>query len=158
MKRELKKQLFHLWGKVGFIVELSQMVEYNLANILAFDEILREFEERDSVFVIEYNEFAESANKWYKDLSGMSLGKILKRAREIQFFTKESEDLLAQAIEKRNYVVHQLFKEDLKEKHLENDPTFYYDKLEETIDLLHSINESLIGIFKRQKNEFKLIW
>ena len=58
-----KKELFHLWGKVGFIVNLSQMIEYTLANVLAFDEILREFENRDSMFVYEYNEFAERAEK-----------------------------------------------------------------------------------------------
>lgn len=78
-----KKQLLHLWGKVGFIVHLSQMVEYNLANILAFDEILREFEERDSMFVIEYNEFAQRANEWYEKLSGKPLGASLNKAKEI---------------------------------------------------------------------------
>ena len=153
-----KKQLFHLWGKVGFIVHLSQMVEYNLANILAFDEILREFEERDSMFVFEYNEFAQRANEWYEKLSGKPLGTSLNRAKGIKFFTDESEKLLSQAIEKRNYVVHHLFKEDLRNNHLETDPTFFYEELEETIGLLHSINESLTDIFKKQKEEYKFIW
>jgi hypothetical protein len=44
MDKKIEKQLVHLWGKVGFIVNLSQMVEYNLANIVAVDEILREYE------------------------------------------------------------------------------------------------------------------
>ena len=158
MKRKVKKQLILLWGKVGFIVQLSQMVEYNLANILAFDEILREFEERDSMFVIEYTEFVEKSNKWYKDLSKMPLGLILQRAKDIQFFTEESENLLSEAITKRNYIVHRLFKEDLKKSHLETDPPFYFDELETTIGLLNAINESLIRIFKQQKDEFKLIW
>ena len=43
MKKKIEEQLIQLWGKVGFIVNLSQMIEYNLANILAFDELLREF-------------------------------------------------------------------------------------------------------------------
>ena len=38
MDKTIEEQLVHLWGKVGFIVNLSQMVEYNLLNILAFDE------------------------------------------------------------------------------------------------------------------------
>ena len=29
-----KQHLEELWGKVGFIVDLSQMIEYNLANIM----------------------------------------------------------------------------------------------------------------------------
>ena len=43
MNKKIGKQLKLLWQKVGLIVNLFQMVEYNLANILAFDEILREF-------------------------------------------------------------------------------------------------------------------
>lgn len=50
-----KQHLEELWGKVGFIVNLSQMIEYNLANILAFDEILREFDNADSMYLFEYN-------------------------------------------------------------------------------------------------------
>ncbi len=36
MDKKIEKQLVDLWRKVGYIVNLSQMVEYNLANILAF--------------------------------------------------------------------------------------------------------------------------
>ena len=61
MNKKIEKELQSLWAKVGLIVNLSQMVEYNLANILAFDEILREFETTDSMFVFEYNEFVERA-------------------------------------------------------------------------------------------------
>jgi hypothetical protein len=48
---DINQNLQELWGKVGFIVHLSQMVEYNLANILSADELLREFEERDSICI-----------------------------------------------------------------------------------------------------------
>lgn len=158
MDKKIEKQLVHLWGKVGLIVNLSQMVEYNLANILAFDEILRKFETTDSMFVFEYNEFVERANNWYKRLSEMTFGANFKRAKEIKFFTKESEELFSKAIDKRNYVVHSLFKDDLKNKYLETNPKYYFDELEETISLLNIINESLVEIFKQQKDEYKLIW
>lgn len=158
MDKKIEKQLFHLWEKVGLIVNLSQMVEYNLANILAFDEILREFEITESMFVFEYNEFVERANNWYKKLSKMTFGANFKRAKEIKFFTKESEELLSKAIDKRNYVIHTLFKDDLNNKYLETNPKHYFNELEETISLLNTINESLVEIFKQQKEEHKLIW
>ena len=82
MNKKIEKQLKFLWEKVGLVVNLSQMVEYNLSNILAFDEILREFEATDSMFVIEYNEFAERANNWYKELSKRTFGGNFKRAKE----------------------------------------------------------------------------
>lgn len=158
MKRANKRDLILLWEKVGFIVNLSQMLEYNLANILAFDEILREFESTDSMFVFEYNEFVERANNWYKELSKRTFGGNFRRAKEIKFFTKESEELLSKAIEKRNFIVHRLFKEDLQKNYLETNPKFYFNELEETISLLNSINEGLVGIFKKQKQEHKFIW
>lgn len=158
MDKKIEKQLINLWGKVGLIVNLSQMVEYNLANILAFDEILREFETTDSMFVIEYNEFVERANNWYKELSKRTFGGNFKRAKEIKFFTEESEELLSKAIDKRNYVIHSLFKDDLKNKYLKTNPKHYFNELEETISLLNTINESLVEIFKQQKEEHKLIW
>jgi len=155
---KIKNQLKELWGKVGFIVNLSQMVEYNLANILAFDEILREFDTRDSMCVLEYNEFAEKANLWYSQLSKNPLGYALKRAKEIKYFTEESELLLSRAIKKRNYVIHQLFKDDLNKKYLDTNPPYYFDELEDTIELLYSINNNLVEIFKNQKLEYKTIW
>ena len=158
MKRRNKRDLILLWEKVGFIVNLSQMLEHNLANILAFDEILREFENTDSMFVFEYNEFVERANNWYKELSKRTFGGNFRRAKEIKFFTKESEELLSKAIGKRNFVVHRLFKEDLQKNYMETNPEFYFNELEETISLLNSINESLVEIFKKQKQEHKLIW
>ena len=88
----------------------------------------------------------------------MTFGANLKRAMEIKFFTKESEELLSKAIEKRNYVIHSLFKEDLEKNYLETNPKYYFNELEETIFLLNTINESLVKIFKQQKEEHQLIW
>ena len=100
----------------------------------------------------------ERANDWYKKLSKNTFGAIVKRAREIKLFTKESEKVLSKAIEKRNYVVHNLFKDDLIKNYLETNPKYYFNELEETISLLNTINESLVEIFKQQKEEYKVIW
>ena len=154
---EINQSLQELWGKVGFIVHLSQMVEYNLANILSADELLREFEERDSMCTIEYNEFAKKSNELYRTLSTKTLGSILNRAEKIKFFDEDGLKLLWEACNKRNYVVHHLFRDDLNSKHLASDPQFYFEELEITIGLLHEINEVLLNIFEQQKKEFRLI-
>lgn len=158
LTNETNKDLLELWSKVGFIVHLSQMVEYNLANILSADEILREFEERDSMCTIEYNEFAKKSNELFRTLSTKTLGAILKQAENVKFFNEDGLILLQEACKKRNYVVHHLFRDDLKHKHLEMDPQFYFEELETTIELLHKINEVLVKIFEQQKQEFKLIY
>ena len=154
---DINQNLQELWGKVGFIIHLSQMVEYNLANILSADELLREFEERDVMCIIEYNEFAEKSNALYQTLSTKTFGAILNRAEKIKFFTEDGLKLLREACSKRNYVVHHLFRDELDSKHLESDPQFYFEELETTIGLLHEINEVLLNIFEQQKKDFRLI-
>lgn len=156
--KKIKKQLFKLWGKVGFIVNLSQMIEYNLANILAFDEILREFDEVDSMYVYEFNEFAKRANKKYAELESRPFGAGIKQAEKVKFFTEDFQKELERICQERNYVVHRLFKEDLKEKMLETDPTYYFDRLENLIADMNQVNEELTEIFIIQKAEYKLVW
>lgn len=153
-----KKELLHLWGKVGLIVNLSQMIEYTLANVLAFDEILREFEDRDSMYVYEYNEFAKRAEKLYKELEKRPLGFGIEKARQLGYFNDKSQEWLKAMCEERNFVVHRLFREDLVSKHLETDPTFYYERLENLIEEMNAVNNNLNEIFAKQKAEYKLIW
>ena len=155
---EINENLQELWGKVGFIVHLSQMVEYNLANILSADELLRGFDTDNSMRIVDYNELVQKSNEMYHKLSGISLGGVLKQAKKVNFFNEDGLELLEKACKKRNYVVHNLFRDDLKPRHLETDPEFYFEELENTIEILHEINEVLTKIFERQKQEFELIY
>ena len=155
---EINQNLQKLWGKVGFIVHLSQMVEYNLANILSADELLGEFDTDNSMRIVDYNELAQKSNEMYHKLSGIPLGGILMQAKKVKFFNEDGIGLLKKACKKRNYVVHNLFRDDLNSRHLETDPEFYFEELENTIAILHEINEVLTKVFERQKQEFKLIF
>ena len=155
---ETNQNLQELWGKVGFIVHLSQMVEYNLANILSADELLRGFDTDNSMRIVDYNELVQKSNEMHHKLSGIPLGGVLKQAKRVNFFNEDGLELLEKACKKRNYVVHNLFRDDLKPRHLETDTEFYFEELENTIEILHEINEVLIKIFERQKQEFELIY
>ena len=155
---EINQNLQELWGKVGFIVHLSQMVEYNLANILSADELIRGFDTDNSMRIVDYNELVQKSNEMYHKLSGIPLGGVLKQAKKVNIFNEDGLELLEKACKKRNYVVHNLFRDDLKPRHLETDPEFYFEELENTIEILHEINEVLTKIFERQKQEFELIY
>ena len=60
---DINQDLQEVWGKVGFIVHLSQMVEYNLANILSADELLRGFDTDNSMRIVDYNELVQKSNE-----------------------------------------------------------------------------------------------
>lgn len=158
LPEEENDKLYELWGKIGFIVNLSQMIEYNLTNILAMDEILREFNNRDSMTIIEFNELANKSNHWGHFLETKPLGTIIRRAKEIKFFTEDSIKTLEDVLKRRNDVVHKFFKKDLFGKHLESDPMYYFPYLEETIELFYNVNDTLCKIYKHQKIEFQTIF
>ena len=91
-KRYYKK----VWGMVGFIVNLSQMIEYNLANILALNEILVAFDKEDSMYEFEYVELLRKTDDWYKKMDRLELGKLLENIKSRTDFTKEFIDFLTE--------------------------------------------------------------
>lgn len=157
LSKKVTKQLKQVWRQVGFIVNLSQMIEYTLYNILALNEILKEFESRDIMSVFEYNELVDKANKIGKFLENKSLGCIISKVKEVNYFTVEAIGLLEDVLKKRNYVTHHLFRDDLKEKQLEKNPAIFFKELEDIISLMYSVNEELNEIFNRQKEEMNSI-
>lgn len=157
-KQEINEQYFEVLGKVGLIVHLSQLIEYNVANILAFDELMDKFNDNDEMYSFEYEKFKQQAENLYKDLSIQPMGACLKRAKDVSFFTKDSYDRLRSMCDERNWAVHKLFKEDLELRYLETDPIFYFDRLENIIDDMNAINDDLVEIFENQKKAYNLIW
>ena len=61
-------------------------------------------------------------------------------------------------LEVTHKILVNIFRDDLRKNYLETNPKFYFKELEETISLLNTINESLVEIFKQQKEEYKVIW
>lgn len=157
-KQEINEQYFEVLGKVGLIVHLSQLIEYNVANILAFDDLLDKFNDNDEMYSFEYEQFKQQAENLYKTLSIQPMGACLAKAKDVRFFTKDSYDRLRSMCDERNWAVHRLFKEDLELRHLETDPIFYFDRLENIIDDMNAINQDLIKIFENQKQEYNCIW
>lgn len=153
----VENKLEHLWGKVGFIIHLSQMIEYTLSNILAFNEILYEFNNRESMYAFEFNEFAKRASDLYEELSKKPLGFGLEKAKKAGYFNK-SQNWLEKICKERNFVVHKLFRQDLIDKHLDTNPEFYYERLENLIEEMNDINNDLNEIFAWQKNTYKSIF
>lgn len=158
MKVFKKKYYKKVWGSVGFIVNLSQMIEYNIANILALNEILSAFDKQDSMYVFEYNELLRKTDEWYAELDKKELGKVLREAKNRPIFTEQFIDLLDKIRVEGNYYVHAFFKEDLKTKQFQNNPKECIPRLQELVGDMHAANEELVRIFQEMQQEVKLIY
>lgn len=153
-----EEQYFTLLGKVGLVVHLSQMIEYNIANILAFDDVLRKFDEPGLMMMYEFNDITREAEHWYEILEKKPLGFGLKKANERGFFTEEFQKRLDEMCDERNYVVHRMFKDDLLTQNTSKNPTFYYERIENLLEEMEVIIDVLTEIFKEKQNEYNSIY
>ena len=143
---------------VGFVVNLSQMIEYNLANILALNEILVAFDKEEFMFEFEYAKLLKKTDEWYKKIDKLELGKLLENIKSKTDFTEEFIVFLTEIRTERNYFVHNVFKEDLFTKEFQNNPKQFIPRLQQLIGKMHSANEELVNIFADMKKEVKLIY
>ena len=155
----MKKRYYkRVWASVGFVVNLSQMIEYNLANILALNEILVAFDNEESMFVFEYSELLKNADEWYKKLDKFELGKILNEIKNKSIITEGFITFLDKIRLERNYFVHNVFKEDLFTKAFQDNPKQFIPRLQDLIGNMNMANEELVRIFADMKKEVKLIY
>lgn len=143
---------------VGFVVNLSQMLEYNLANILALNEILVAFDNEESMYEFEYAELLRKTDDWYKKLDKCELGKVLREVKIKKIITEEFVNYLDEIRAERNYFVHNVFKEDLVTKAFQNNPKQYIPRLQDLVGKMHAANEELVKIFADMKKEVKMIY
>ena len=154
-----------VWGSIGFIVNLSQMIEYNLANILALNDVLSAFDETESMYVFEYNELVEKTEEWYKKIDKLELGKLLNDDKKYKCYDKIRKILtepfinyLNEIREDRNFFVHNFFKEDLMTKEFQNNPKQFITRLQDLVGRMNAANEELVSIFQDLQNEVKMIY
>ena len=155
MKKTYYKKV---WVMVGFVVNLSQMIEYNLANILALNEILVAFDKEESMYEFEYDALLKKTDEWYKKLDKLELGKLLENIKSKTDFTEEFITFLTDIRTERNFFVHNVFKDDLFTKAFQNNPKQYIPRLQVLIGKMHAANEELVKIFEDMKKEVKMIY
>ena len=143
---------------VGFVVNLSQTLEYNLANILALNEILVAFDKEESMYEFEYDALLKKTDEWYKKLDKLELGKLLENIKSKTDFTEEFITFLTDIRTERNFFVHNVFKDDLFTKAFQNNPKQYIPRLQELIAKMHAANDELVKIFAEMKKEVKMIY
>lgn len=153
-----EEKLEKIWGSVGFIMHLSQLIEYNIVNIIAGHKFLKDAKAQKSMNIEEYERKAIASNKILHNLSyKKTMGTVINAAKDIQLFDEELTNKLDAIKEKRDYYAHIFFKEQLFTKDMENDPDILLDQLSQDVNDLKEVNDRLLEIDAKQRKEAKRI-
>ena len=152
-KKSYKYALNSFYSKVGLIANLSSMIEYNLILIVSEQKILLGLNNKDELYLFEYNSLVESANNRYRELSSYSkLQQLIKEAIASEAINKEVGKELEKIRKERNYYIHELFIEDLRTKHLFNNPSIYFKNMDNLISKMSFINECLVSLDRNKRS------
>lgn len=99
-----------MYSRISLIFHILQMIEYNIANILALENFEKEF---ITDFVDDIECIRKNIDKKFKELSKLSIG-ILKRQVEKSNYLREINfEKLNEFVDYRNYLPSRCFKEKL---------------------------------------------
>ena len=154
MKRKIIKELDYVWGSVGYIIQLSCMIEQNVKMLISGEEVLKELDNIEVSLLDLIGAINESNRKLKENTENrVMLGNLVKQLSGYKLYKNSNliEDL-KKASRIRGFYAHEFFKNDLREKHLENDPLFYKTKLQEDIIFLHELNITLTSHVEEYKH------
>jgi len=138
-----------LYGRVGFITALSQMIEYNLAEIQAYVEAISNLEEGQCQ-AEKRDEVLKKANAIYKKGLTQTLGWNINRVKELGLFDEHPEIINKLVIvwRERNYVTHQLFKDDVRTEKIQRHLQKVLNRLGNDVGTMNNMNETLISLLQ----------
>lgn len=147
---EQEKVYREMYSRIGHILHIVQMIEYNIANILS----LEEFEKINGKLVREddIQQVKKNIDIKYKKLTKKTFGKLGKEIKKSSYLSNLNLEALEKIIVYRNYIVHSCFKEKLLKNELSlNDIDDFMDELNDYELIIMSLNEALLDVFKKHK-------
>ena len=143
-----------IWENVGLIIHLSQMIEYNIANIIAGYTFLSNFEIDNSKTIEDYFERSFLSNIKLYDLNDKkTMGYLLGAAKKANVFDSNFEKQLDSIKQTRDYYAHTFFKEALFSNKIEMEPDSLIASLNKTIEEFSIVNEKLLIIDSKQRRQ-----
>lgn len=153
-----KKKLEKIWGSVGFIMHLSQLIEYNIVNIIAGHKFLQDIDVQKGISIEKYIQRANASNKKLHNLSDKkTMGDVVNAAKDVNLFEADLVNKIDHVKSRRDYYAHTFFKEQLFSKDMENNPNILLDMLSQDINEMASLNDQLLAIDIKQREQAKEI-
>lgn len=142
---------------IGKIIEKTQVIELNLEDVVKYSEIVGEYNRNRDMTLKDLKIAEDSAEYLRGKMESMTLGERIHIVCATRCFSKAEADELKQALEKRNYFVHEYFKLFIyskDDKELINDEV---NALKEYYSSLVSLNKK-IELYKSSfENDYQKI-
>ncbi len=153
MKRNKQKDIEFIWQSVGYIIHLSCMIEQNVKLLISGEEFLKEFDEEE-INILDLLKAKNKSNELlHKNTDEKKmLGKLIDQLEKYKLY-KGSELIkdLRKASGIRGFYAHEFFKNDLKARHLETDPLYYKEQIQNDVSFLYELNEELTTLVSKYK-------
>ena len=94
---------------IGKIIEKTQVIELNLEEVVKFSEIVGEYNRNREMTKKDLKIAEDSAEYLRGKMESMTLGERIHIVCATRCFSQAEVDELKQALEKRNYFVHEYF-------------------------------------------------
>lgn len=95
---------------IGKMVEITQNIELDIADIIEKSEIIKEFSRHENITMQEYNQVVDDALYLKNKMESMTFGQMISIVYESQSLKKDEITELKALLEKRNYFTHEYFK------------------------------------------------
>lgn len=95
---------------IGKMVEITQNIELDIAEIIEKSEIIKEFSRHNKITQNEYNQVVDDSLYLKNKMETMTFGQMISIVYESQSLKREEIDELKALLEKRNYFTHEYFK------------------------------------------------
>lgn len=144
-----------MYSRIGFIFHIIQMIEYNIANILALEEF--EKKQSDTFTYSDVQLIKNNIDIKFNKLSKFTFGRLKDEVEKSKYLANVDMELLKKIVDYRNYLAHRCFKEKLLNNELSSveDADKFVDELNNFETVSKNFNEWLLTVFR--KNRIKRI-
>ena len=144
-----------MYSRIGFIFHIIQMIEYNIANILALEEF--EKKQSDTFTYSDVQLIKNNIDIKFSKLSKLTFGRLKDEVEKSKYLANVDMELLKKIVDYRNYLAHRCFKEKLLNNELSSveDADKFVDELNNFETVSKNFNEWLLTVFR--KNRIKRI-
>ncbi|MBQ8749976.1 MAG: hypothetical protein IJZ29_06035 [Clostridia bacterium] len=141
---------------VGEIIEVSQVIEYNLVLVIKYSEYIKKFKGKGNITHKDFMLFEKEVQKMHNGLLSSTLGQIINKVKEIDIFNSESIEKLFSLLKTRNDLVHKFFKDNNfnEIERFSNKYNQIVASLGAVLKNMQDINAKLCDIINGQQIEF----